>query len=380
MINTSETEDIQLRSAFLHPTSGSLPLDGGELEWGCEADGNGAEKITPILTFPRRGERNLRSAGQAILVALILSPVALLAFTTADAKTITVAYPSPSWNTSLPVSTARDFGIFAAEGLDVRPVYVRGGPVVMAALLSGEADYAIMAGVTAVTSIARGAEVVIVGGHTAYIDQVLIGAKSVANLPQLKGKVVGVTGAGGVTEFATVEALARKGLMRDKDYSIMYAGNSPARVNALESGVIHAGAFSANEKVVMEERGFPLLLETGKALPEFPFMVVVTYRQKLKNNPAEVVAFLRALRNAMTAIQTGKDKVLAAAAKKDPNANVNVLRKSLDYTLDSFSIALGKKNIQALVSAAKLNVNLDGPGGLEKFFVDDYLTKVAGAK
>ena len=310
----------------------------------------------------------------------MLSAVGLLAAATAHAKTITVAYPSPSWNTSLPVSTARDFGIFAAEGLDVRPVYVRGGPVVMAALLSGEADYAIMAGVTAVASIARGAEVVIVGGHTAYIDQVLVGAKNVTKLADLKGKVVGVTGAGGVTEFATVEALARKGLVRDRDYSVLYAGNSPARVNALESGVIHAGAFSANEKVVMDERGFPLLLETGKTLPEFPFMVVVTYRQKLKSNPTEVVAFLRALRNAMNVIQTSKDKVIAAAAKKDPNANVNVLRKSLDYTLDSFSIALAKKNIQALVSAAKLNVNLDAPGVGEKFFVDDFLTRTLSVK
>jgi len=148
----------------------------------------------------------------------------------------------------------------------------------------------------------------------------------------------------------------------------------------LESGVIHAGAFSANEKVVMEERGFPLLLETGKTLPEFPFMVVVTYRQKLKNNPAEVVAFLRALRNAMNVIQTGKDKVIAAAAKKDPHANVNVLRKSLDYTLDSFSIVLGKKNIQALVNAAKVNVNLDAPGASERFFVDDFLNRALSAK
>ena len=315
-----------------------------------------------------------------IVVVALLTGVAFQVNSTAHAKTIMVAYPSPSWNTSLPVSTARDFGIFAAEGLDVRPVYVRGGPVVMAALLSGEADYAIMAGVTAVASIARGAEVVIVGGHTAYIDQVLVGAKSVTKLADLKGKVVGVTGAGGVTEFATVEALARKGLVRDRDYSVLYAGNSPARVNALESGVIHAGAFSANEKVVMDERGFPLLLETGKTLPEFPFMVVVTYRQKLKNNPAEVVAFLRALRNAMNVIQTSKDKVIAAAAKKDPNANVNVLRKSLDYTLDSFSIALAKKNIQALVSAAKLNVNLEAPGVSEKFFVEDFLTRALSPK
>ena len=97
-------------------------------------------------------------------------------------------------------------------------------------------------------------------------------------------------------------------------------------------------------------------------------MVVVTCRQKLKSQPSEVAAFLRALRNAMTVIQTSKDKVIAAALKKDPTANVNVLRKSLDYTLDSFSIGLAKKNIQALVSAAEANVNLDAPGATEKFF------------
>ena len=330
-----------------------------------------------VLPSPRK---NFRSTARAVFISVLFNLIALSLHTAAQAKPITIAYPSPSWNTSLPVSTARDFGIFSAEGLDVRPVYVRGGPVVMAALLSGEADYAIMAGVTAVTSISRGAEVVIIGGHTAYIDQVLVGAKSVKSLNDLKGKVVGVTGAGGVTEFATVEALARKGLVRDRDYTVMYAGNSPARVNALESGVIHAGAFSANEKVVMDERGFPLLLETGKTLPEFPFMVVVTYRQKLKAYPTEVVAFLRALRNSMNVIRTSKEKVLAVAAKKDPNANVNVLRKSLEYTVDSFSIALAKKNIQALASAAKLNVNLDAPGNTEKFFVDDYLNKALGVK
>jgi ABC-type nitrate/sulfonate/bicarbonate transport system substrate-binding protein len=353
MTNSASSESQQLSRQDSKPKIPFLPLDGGG---------------------------KLRSALRKRFVSVLFSLITLLVCSSAHAKTITVAYPSPSWNTSLPVSTARDFGIFAAEGLDVRPVYVRGGPVVMAALLSGEADYAIMAGVTAVTSIARGADVVIVGGHTAYIDQVLVGAKSVTKLSDLKGKVIGVTGAGGVTEFATVEALARKGFVRDKDYSVMYAGNSPARVNALESGVIHAGAFSANEKVVMEERGFPILLDTGKTLPEFPFMVVVTYRQKLKSNPSEVLAFLRSLRNAMSVIQTSKDKVIAAAVKKDPNANVNVLRKSLDYTLDSFSIALAKKNIQALVSAAKVNVNLDAPGAMEKFFVDDFLMKALSAK
>src|SRR5262245_20762730 len=93
----------------------------------------------------------------------------------------------------------------------------------------------------------------------------------------------------------------------------------------------------------MEQKGYPLLLETGKTIPDFPFMVIVTSRQKTKSNPSEIGAFLRAVRNSMNLIQNSKEKVIAAALKKDPNANVSVLRKSLDYTVDSFSIDLGQK-------------------------------------
>ena len=314
------------------------------------------------------------------IVLLLLSVSLCSAPSTAEAKTLNVAYPSPSWNTSLPVSMAKEFGLFAAEGLDVRPVYVRGGPVVMAALLGGDADFAVIAGVTAVTSIQRGADIVIVGGHTAYIDQVLVGARGVNKLSDLKGKVIGVTGSGGVTEFATVEALARKGLVRDRDYTLLYSGNSPARVNALENGLVQAAAFSAIEKVVMEQRGYPVLLDTGKTIPEFPFMVIVATRQKIRTNPAEVTAFLRAAGNSMGAIQNSKDRVIATALKKDPGANATVLRRSLDYVAESFSIQLTRKNIQALLRGAKLNANVESPGVLEKFFVDDFINRVSSAR
>ena len=83
-----------------------------------------------------------------VFLALVSSMLVLhwLVVGEATAKTINVAYPSPSWNTSLPVSMAKEFGLFAAEGLEVQPVYVRGGPVVMAALLGGDADFAVIGG------------------------------------------------------------------------------------------------------------------------------------------------------------------------------------------------------------------------------------------
>jgi len=252
----------------------------------------------------------------------------------------------------------------------LRALGFRGGPVVIAAMISGDVDLAIMAGTTAVTSISRGADLVIVGGHTSQIDQVLIGAKGVAKLADLKGKVIGVTGSGGVTEFATVEALARHGLVRDRDYKLLYAGTSPTRVRALETGVVQAAPFSATETVLMERQGFPVIMEIGKALPEFPFVVIVAHRQRLKAKAAEITALLRVLKSSMTLIQNDREKVLAAAARKDPGSDIAVLRKSLSYSADTYSIVLTKKNIDALLYAAKIPAT-----GAEKYFTDEFIVK-----
>jgi NitT/TauT family transport system substrate-binding protein len=308
-------------------------------------------------------------------MTLLFTIVASLVFNFAHAKTLTIAYPSTTWNTSLPLSMAREFHMFASEGLEVAPVYIRGGPVVIAALVSGDVDLAIMAGVTAVTSINRGADLVIVGGHTSQIDQVLIGAKGLSKLADLKGKVIGVTGSGGVTEFATVEALSRNGMLRDRDYKLLYAGTSPTRVRALETGAIHAAPFSATETVLMERQGFPIIMEIGKALPEFPFVVVVAHRQKLKAKTSEITALLRALKASMSMIQSDREKVVAAAAKKEPGSDINVLRKSLSYSADTYSISLTKKNIDALLYAAKINPATEKSAVTEKYFTDEFIVR-----
>lgn len=135
----------------------------------------------------------------------------------AAAKSLTFAYQTPTLSGTLPIMTGLDLGFFAAEALEVKAVYVRGGPTAIAALISGDVDYALVAGVPAVRAIAQGAPLVIVGGCQPYVDYTLIGAKGISSLSDLKGKWVGVTGAGGIAEFAAVEGLARNGFVRDRD-------------------------------------------------------------------------------------------------------------------------------------------------------------------
>jgi ABC-type nitrate/sulfonate/bicarbonate transport system substrate-binding protein len=177
----------------------------------------------------------LSSSRMAPLVYCLIS-IALFWSGRVSAKTVTFAYNTPTLSGTLPVVVAQDFGFFAAEGLEVKTVFIRGGPTAMAALVGGGVDYTFVAGVAAVRAIAQNAPMLIISGMQPYMDYTLIGAKGLSTVNDLKGKVVGVTGPGGVAEFAAVEGLAKKGLMRDRDYKILYGvGNSPARAQALES-------------------------------------------------------------------------------------------------------------------------------------------------
>ena len=168
--------------------------------------------------------------------------------------------------------------------------------------------------------------------------------------------------------------------MRDKDYKLLYAGTSPTRVRALETGMVQAAPFSATETVLMERQGFPVIMEIGKALPEFPFVVVVAHRQTLKTKTPEITGLLRGLRSSMSLIQNDREKVIAAAARKEPGSDISVLRKSLSYSADTYSIVLTKKNIEALLYAAKIPVSQDKSSGAEKYFTDEFIAKASSAR
>jgi NitT/TauT family transport system substrate-binding protein len=309
----------------------------------------------------------------ALLVNCAASPRA------AAAKPITLAYQTPTLGSNLPIFVATEFGLFASENLDVKTVFIQGGPTAMAALLGGDVDYIKVAGVPAARAIAQGTPLVIAGGFQPYIDYTLIGSKKITHLTDLRGKLVGVTGAGGIAEFATVEGLARKGFVRDRDYKILYgAGNSPARAQALDVGRIQAAPFSFVERLDLEQRGFPVLFDIGTVMPKFPFVVLLTSRRKAEAAPDEIVAFLRILKRSMEVIRAEKDKVVAAIVKKRTFGDPNMVRKVVDHFSEFYSIAITKEDVEELISVGKVETEAKKLGGAEKFFLAPLVTKALG--
>ena len=321
------------------------------------------------------------------MFAKLLRPLALTLtlggapWTTAVAATkiVNFAANTPTLNGTLPLIVAQDFGFFAAEGLDVKVVLIRGGPTAMAALVGGAVDYTLVAGVAAVRAIAQNAPMTIISGIQPYMDYTLLGARGMNSAADLKGKVVGVTGPGGIAEFAAVEGLAKKGLVRDRDYKILYGvGNSPARAQALEIGKIQASPFSFLERLDLEKKGFPVLFDIGSVMPGFPFVVIVSSKQKVDSDPEGVLAMLRAIKRGLDFLAGNRDKVADAVIKRNKFGDPALVRLVINQFAAVYSLAITKEDIDSLIAATRIEAEAKKHGGAEKFFTRQFLNKVIG--
>src|SRR4029077_11113406 len=141
-----------------------------------------------------------RSLLLGFVVFLLFEPPRLHA---QEKKNVRVVFTSLAWNSELPFRVALARGLFKAQGLEIQPIFVRGGPVAIAALLSGEVDFAEIGGAQAIIRTrARGADVTIIGLISNTVSYQLLGNKTARNLEGLKGKVLGVTGAGAFSAFS----------------------------------------------------------------------------------------------------------------------------------------------------------------------------------
>ena len=307
-----------------------------------------------------------------IPLATVASPASALA---SEFTGITFGMVSMSWNTQLAPAVAERAGFFKDEGLEVRSVTIpSGGPIMMALLTSGQAEMVLTSLVAVLRAIASGAPAMIVGGLVDKPDYALAGAKGMKSLGELKGKVVGSTGAGSFSEFAVVESLRRKGLLRDRDYTLISAGGTALRMAALEAKRIQAAPLSSGERVQAENKGFPILLEIGKTLPEFPFTSVAATKKFAASNPGKVAAVLRALSRAIRLIRENKDRAVELGKMHGLTGEPEIQRRALDYIAEDFDVRLKKENVAALLNVLGLK------GGPDAFFDESFLRRAEVAR
>jgi NitT/TauT family transport system substrate-binding protein len=155
----------------------------------------------------------------------------------------------------------QDAGIFDKHGLKVKPIFVQGGTRTTQALIAGDLDIAYVAPPAIISAVANGARLVFITGVYRTLPYMIYGATGISGPAQLRGKRVGITTFGDLSDFGTRYGLRVMGLDPEKDVTIVQMGGPPIRLAALQSGAVGAAILNPPYTSNARRLGLPLLID-----------------------------------------------------------------------------------------------------------------------
>jgi len=311
----------------------------------------------------------------ALYVLLVLFPLSSHA---QEKKNLRVVFTGLAWNSELPFRVALARGFFKAQGLEVQPIFVRGGPMALAALSSGEVEFAEIGGAQAVMrSRSRGLDAVIIASIANATTFQLVGTRSTRSLEDLKGKIIGVTGAGAFSDFAMRTFLRRKGIDPDKDVTLRAVGGSTMRVSALEKGIVVAAPFSPEDTVRLVRLGYPMIANMSESL-NIPQSIVVARNEALEKMPDTAKRFLKALILGMQLAKTNKADAIKAGYEGGLQGQPDIVNEAYDLFAPVFSgdLSLNIAGFQFMLDEDKRSGLIDAKFTLDRA-INDRILKIA---
>jgi len=247
-----------------------------------------------------------------------------------EKRNLRVVFTSLAWNSEIPFRVALARGFFKAQGLEIQPIFVRGGPAAMAALLSGEVDFAQIGGAQAIMRTrSRGLDVAIIGSISNATNYQLLGNKSTRTLEDLKGKILRVTGAGAFSDFAMRAYLRRNGIDPDKDVTLRAIGGSALRAAAMERGMVAAAPFAPEDTVRLMRSGFPMIANLSDTL-NIPQSVVAARNELVEKYPETSKRFLKALVLGIQFAKTNKAEAIKAGYQSGLQGDADIVNQAYD--------------------------------------------------
>jgi ABC-type nitrate/sulfonate/bicarbonate transport system substrate-binding protein len=227
------------------------------------------------------GIRKILQVGACLIVVVLCADLSLAQ----EKKNVRMVFVSLAWNSEIPFRAALARGYFKQQGLQIEPILIRGGPAAIAALVSGEVDFAAIGGAQAVfRSRARGLDLSIIACTSSTTNYILLGDKQTRIVEDLRGKMIGVTGAGTYSEFAMKAFLKKHNINPDKDVTLRAIGGTVLRAAAIEKGIIAAAPFSPEDGVRLIKAGYSLISNLSESLG-IPQNIIVTRNEVLEKYP-----------------------------------------------------------------------------------------------
>jgi ABC-type nitrate/sulfonate/bicarbonate transport system substrate-binding protein len=292
----------------------------------------------PPQAFRRAEEANMRKRSTGVSMTLFAASVAsiLAAFGIAEAQErIRIAYSSTD-TTNQPWTVAYEAGFFKKYGLDVELVYIGSTTVAVTAIVAQDIAVGNAAGSGVANAAVRGADVVSTGCVVNVLAYELVVRDNIKTPEDLKGKSIGISRFGSVSDVAAREMLKGLGLRPGEDVNILQVGGASERAAGFSRGVI-AGFPSPPGNVELVPGGLPHRILANMAdLPKpypLPFICAVTTKSYLAKKRDVVKKVLMGLIEASHYFKTNKEGTQRIVAKYLRGANKAYLDSSYASTV-----------------------------------------------
>lgn len=204
---------------------------------------------------------------------------------------------------------ARDLGIFAKYGLDVKLLFISGGPTSLQALLGGDVQVVTAGGQATIAAAAKGAPVVIFG-NSHVVPYVLLAAPSITTIEGIRGKVIGSSRPGAAADFTLRVLLSKVGIDPSSEVTIIPTGlsRSSDRVLLLSQGKMDATLTSVEDAIQIQNRGFKLnILADSLDVGAISSEDFTATRNFLQSRQSTAAAFLKGVSEAVWLARRDKD-------------------------------------------------------------------------
>ncbi len=169
--------------------------------------------------------------------------------------------------------------------MDVELLYLTGGTLSTAALVSGDVQFAFTGAANAVAANLTGADVVIVGATINLFPCEVWSAAAIKEPAQLKGTKKGVTRIGSTTHFVARYVLKQWGV-QESDMVFFQTGGQPELFAALKSGALHSAVLNAGPFTVRAQKeGFVRLADVATMGRPYVFGTVAIRDSFIQSRP-----------------------------------------------------------------------------------------------
>jgi ABC-type nitrate/sulfonate/bicarbonate transport system substrate-binding protein len=206
---------------------------------------------------------------------------------------------------------AKDSGAFDKYGIQADVILITSGPVSVQSLIGGDVRVVSAASNAVINAILHGAPIIAVGGTANRPYHRLFVQPDINRLEDLRGKTLGVTRFGSITDNLTRILLRKNGL--EGAVKVRQMGGTIEVAAAFQNHLI-AGAVTSELRVSPPSRPKVLVRLVDMGIP-YSMNMIAVQREYYRANPALVEKMLRAYAEGVAFMNRNKEHSLKIIAK-----------------------------------------------------------------